>query len=238
MGNLAVGTKFKENYDSYYEGESEWRSLGAIDKARNIQRLCDHISCATVLDVGSGEGSILKRLSELNFGQDLYSVEISQSAVRTIVKRGIPRLRECQIFDGYHLPYDDRRFDLAIISHVLEHVEHPRQLLHEAARVARYVFVEVPLEDTIRLTPDFVFDRVGHINFYSWKTIRRLIQSCDLKVLSQSVTNPSLKVYQYCSGQSGVAKYAIKDFFLRTSARIATSLFTYHCSILCTKTFE
>jgi ubiquinone/menaquinone biosynthesis C-methylase UbiE len=238
MDNLAVGTKLKENYDSYYEGESEWRSLGAIDKVRNIQSLCDQIPHATVLDVGSGEGSILKRLSDLNFGLELYSVEISESAITTILQRNIPRLRECQLFDGYHIPYDDRRFDLALISHVLEHVEYPRQLLREAARVARHVFVEVPLEDTIRLKPDFVFDRVGHINFYSWKTIRRLIQTCDLQVLSQTVTNPSRAVYEYYSGRGGVVKYAVKDLLLRTSTRIAASLFTYHCSILCAKASE
>lgn len=238
MGNLAVGTKLKENYDSYYDGESEWRALGAIDKARNVQTLCGHIPCSTVLDVGSGEGSILKRLSDLNFGQDLYSVEISQSAVATILRRDIPRLRECQLFDGYHIPYDDRRFDLAILSHVLEHLEYPRKLLHEAARVARHVFVEVPLEDTIRLKPDFVFDRVGHINSYSWKTIRRLIQTCDLQVLSQAVTNPSRAVYEYYSGRGGVVRYAVKEVLLRVSTRVATSFCTYHCSILCARAPE
>jgi hypothetical protein len=111
-------------------------------------------------------------------------------------------------------------------------------LLHEAARVARHVFVEVPLEDTIRLTPDFVFNRVGHINFYSWKTIRRQIQTCDLKVVSQTVTNPSRAAYEYASGPGGVVKHAVKDLMLRASMRIAASLFTYHCAILCAKPSE
>jgi len=236
MGNLTVATKLKENYDSYYEGESEWRRLGAIDKTANIQSLCRHIPHATILDVGSGEGSILKRLSDLNFGEELFSVEISQSAVTTILQREIPRLRECRLFDGYHMPYDDQRFDLAVISHVLEHVEYPRKLLYEAARVSRHVFVEVPLENTIRLKSDFVFDRTGHINFYSWKTIRRLIQTCDLQVLTQTVTNPSSAVYKYYSGRSGVVKCAAKGLLLRASSGLATSLFTYHCSLLCTRT--
>ncbi|MGA8490654.1 MAG: class I SAM-dependent methyltransferase [Terriglobales bacterium] len=238
MGNLAVERRLKENYDSYYDGESEWRTLGAIDKVRNVQNLCNDVPHTTVLDIGSGEGSLLKRLSDLNFGQNLYSVEISQSAVATILQREIPRLRECQLFDGYHIPYEDQRFDLAIISHVLEHVEYPRKLLREAARVATRVFVEVPLEDTIRLGQDFVFNRVGHINFYSRKTIRRLIQTCDLKVLSQTVTNPSRAVYDYTSGRGGVVKYAVKDLMLRASTRVAASLFTYHCSILCAKPSE
>jgi hypothetical protein len=67
-------------------------------------------------------------------------------------------------------------------------VEHPRQLIYEASRVARRVFIEVPLEDTARLPRDFVLDPVGHINFYSMKSIRRLAQSCDLRVTHERIT--------------------------------------------------
>jgi methionine biosynthesis protein MetW len=233
VGDLGVSARLKENYDSYYEGESTWRALGAIDKVKNIVDLCASVSHDRILDIGSGEGALLKRLSDLHFGQELYSVEISQSAVATILRRGIPRVQDCQLFDGYRIPYADGRFDLAVLSHVVEHVEYPRKLLHEAARVADHVFIEVPLEDTLRLKPDFVFDRVGHINFYSWKTIRRLVQSCDLEVLSQAITNPSRAVYEYASGPKGDLKYVTKELFLRVSERLAAQLFTYHCAMIC-----
>lgn len=236
MNQCAVSAKLKENYDSYYQAESEWRALGAIDKVKNIVDLCSSLPHTRILDIGSGEGAILNRLSELNWVKDLYSVEISESAVATILRKNIPRVRESRIFDGYHIPYDDRQFELAVLSHVLEHVEHPRMLLYEASRVAEYVFLEVPLEDTVRLKPDFVFDSVGHINSYSWKTIRRLVQSCDLNILSQTITNPSLPVYKYCSGRAGILKYAIKELLHRTSTSLACRLFTYHCSIVCAKT--
>jgi len=235
MTELTVSARLKENYDSYYQGESEWRALGAMDKAKNIVQLCRALPHDNILEIGSGEGAILKRLSDLKFGENLYSIEISESAASTIGSRNIPRVRECQLFDGYHIPYSDRKFELAVLSHVLEHAEHPRLLLYEASRVAECVFVEVPLEDTVRLKRDFVFDRVGHINFYSWKTIRCLVQSCGMKVLSQTVTNPSLPVYQYDSGRTGILKYGIKEFLRWASPGLACSLFTYHCSLICRK---
>jgi hypothetical protein len=235
MAEMAVSTKLKENYDSYYQGESEWRALGAVDKSANIVKLCNETPHGNILEIGSGEGAILKRLSDLNFGEALYSVEISESAVATIRRRNIPRLRECRVFDGYRIPYSDRAFELVVLSHVLEHAEHPRMLLYEASRVAEHVFVEVPLEDTVRLKRDFVLDRTGHINFYSWKTIRSLVQSCGMEVLSQRVTNLSLPVYKHESGRKGILKYGVKEFLHWVSPGLACGLFTYHCSLVCRK---
>jgi ubiquinone/menaquinone biosynthesis C-methylase UbiE len=232
--DLAVSARLKENYDAYYDGESDWRALGAIDKAGNIVELCASIPHSKILDVGSGEGAVLKRLSDLGFGEALYSLEISQSAVAAINQRSIRGLQECQLFDGYHIPYRDRQFDLVILSHVVEHVEHPRKILHEASRVADYVFIEVPLEDTVRLKPDYLFDSVGHINFYSWKTIRQLVQTCDMRVLSQITTHSSRPMYEYHSGWKGGLKYAVKELFLRVSEPLACRLFTYHSSLICT----
>jgi ubiquinone/menaquinone biosynthesis C-methylase UbiE len=235
MKEISVSARLKANYDEYYEGQLEWRALGAIDKANNIISLCRRHPHATLLDIGAGEGALLNRLSESAFGDRLHALEISETGVEIIRQRNIKGMVECKLFDGYNIPYEDNQFDLAILSHVVEHLEYPRRLLYEASRVAKHLFVEVPLEDNFRLKPDFVFDRVGHINFYSPKTIRRLIQTCDLEVLSQVVTNPSCKSYEFSSGRKGVANYLIKELTLRVAPRVAPSLWTYHCSLVCQK---
>lgn len=222
------------NYQDYYTQEDpQWRWLGALDKAANIVSLCSPYPHNSILDIGAGEGSILKRLSELHFGEEFYALEISSSGIELIRKKSIPGLIDCQLYDGYSIPYADGKFDLAILSHVIEHVEHPRKLIYEAARVARYVFVEVPLEDTIRLKQDFVPDKVGHINTYSPKTIRRLLQTCNTKVLQQTVTNPSKAVHRYRSGTKGLITHTIRQNFLRVCPRLAVHLFTYHSSLIC-----
>jgi ubiquinone/menaquinone biosynthesis C-methylase UbiE len=235
MKNVAVSKSLTANYERYYEdGDSEWRRLGALGKAQNIQSLCRDIPEKTVIEIGAGEGSILKRLSEVGFGERLWAVEISPSGVEVILAKQIPNLVECRIFDGYQVPYADQSFDIAILSHVIEHVEHPRVLLYEAARVARYVFVEVPLEDTVRLPKDFVFDSVGHINTYSVKTIRRLIQSCNLRVLQQITTSPARGTYTFKKGSRGLVNFYVKQAFLKIWPTFATQIFTYHAAILCT----
>ncbi|MDD3662584.1 MAG: class I SAM-dependent methyltransferase [Candidatus Pacebacteria bacterium] len=234
MEKLLVNEKIQNNYDEYYKnGASQWRWLGALDKADNIVTLSHHLSIRSLIEIGAGEGAILKRLSDLNFCKEMYALEISSTGVETIINRQIPRLVECALFDGYNVPYENLKFDLAILSHVIEHVEYPRKLLYEAKRVAKYVIVEVPCEDNPRLKQDFTFDKVGHINSYSPKTIRRLIQSCNFKVLKQITVNPRKEVYIYEKGKKGLINYYIKKFFLIFSPLLATNIFTYHTALIC-----
>lgn len=231
---MKISTKLQSNYEDYYEeGDSEWRWLGALDKAQNIKTLCEGLTINSVIEIGAGEGSVLKRLSDLDFAGEFHALEISKTGVSTINDKNIARLKECSLFDGYNIPFEDKKFDLAVLSHVVEHVEYPRTLVYEAMRVARYVFVEVPLEDTIRLSRDFHFDKVGHINFYSPKTIRRLLQTCNLKVLSQRITNPSKESYVFQKGKKGLGSFYIKEYLLRLLPFLATEIFTYHASIIC-----
>lgn len=234
MNEQKVSDQLLENYDDYYSsGDSEWRRIGAMSKAKNIMDLCDALPKSNVLEVGAGEGSILQRLDELDFGASLYALEISTSGVEAISNKGIRSLAECKLFDGYHIPYEDKRFDIVIMSHVVEHVEHPRLLLYEASRVAKYVYVEVPLEDNIRLSNEFVLDRVGHINFYSPKTIRRLAQSSNLHVLSQITRNPTKAMHTHYGGRKGLISYFVKEGLLRAMPTVASKLFTYHGALLC-----
>ncbi len=67
-----VSAALQDKYDTYYHpGQSEWRALGAKDKAGHIVELCRKITPETILDVGAGEGSVLEELSTLGLGKKL-----------------------------------------------------------------------------------------------------------------------------------------------------------------------
>jgi hypothetical protein len=234
MESVGVNRQLADNYRDYYkDGASEWRRLGSLGKVDNIVTLCRHLAPTSVIEIGAGEGSNLRRLAEVDFCKSLWAVDISPTGVNAVVNKSIPTLVECRLFDGYHVPYADKQFDLAILSHVLEHVEHPRLLIYEAARVAKFVFVEVPLEDTIRLPQDFTFDVVGHIDAYSPRSIRRLLQSCGLSIERQVTTNPAKGTYTYLRGRPGLVNYYTKLLLLRLWPSLATRIFTYHGALLC-----
>lgn len=236
MTTLSISEDLREHYAGYYRGASPWRDAGARDKAANVLQLCADVPHDSLVEIGAGEGALLQRLAELDFGAVLTAVDVSTSALTALRDRRIPGLRGEALFDGYGLPFPDARFDLAILSHVLEHAEHPRALLREAARVARHVFVEVPLEDTWRLPRDYRPDALGHINFWSAKGLRREVQTCGLEVLAECATNPSRETYEARPGvRAGRARasWAVKEALLQLAPALARRLFTYHGSLLC-----
>jgi ubiquinone/menaquinone biosynthesis C-methylase UbiE len=241
MKNSAVSQYLVDNYKDYYqegnhpEGDAEWRRIGAIPKVDNIISICQNIPHASILEVGAGEGSVLKRLSETGFAQSLHAIDISESGIDRIKQKNIPTLQECTLYDGYTIPYADNQFDIVILTHVVEHLEHPRQLVREASRVGKHLFIEVPLEHTWKLPKDFVFDRVGHINAYSPQTIRHLLQSCDLNVQQQIVTVHSKAVHLHDQGKKGAINYEIKKYMLKFLPTLAVNLFTYNSALLCSK---
>lgn len=228
-----VDLALQEKYDGYYSGQSDWRAMGAKDKVDNIVALCRGISQGTILDVGAGEGSLLERLSTIGFGEKYWAAEISESGIATIEGRNIENLAEVRKFDGYSLPYGDREFDLCIASHVLEHVEHERLFLREIARVARHVFIEVPLEDTWRLRQDVIDNDIGHINFYNPASVRRLVESCGLEVIEQRLFDVSLPTMTFHNRPLGLVKYVIRRSAFIISPTLASKVFTYRCCLLC-----
>lgn len=144
MDRVSVSKHLADNYTEIYrDGDSEWRSLGSLQSVKNNVELCQHLKPNTVIEIGAGdEGANLQRLSEMNIGARLWAVELSGSGVKTVTERRIPNLVECKLFDRYEIPYRNKVFDLANLSHVLEHFEHPRLLIYEAMRVATFLFVD------------------------------------------------------------------------------------------------
>ena len=188
-----------------------------------------------VVEIGCGDGAIIQELARRGFGQSYVGYEVSDSGVRQARERAYAKPSRFELFDGTRLPAEDKTFDLAIVSHVLEHLEEPRQLLKEAARLANYVCVEVPLELNLRTRRDFRWTSVGHINLYNPVVIRHLLQSTGLQVLVEQVTCPGRPVFTFQSPRiRGSLHWAAKAMLLRVAPFVAWRLFTYHGSLLTT----
>ncbi|MGV3686053.1 MAG: class I SAM-dependent methyltransferase [Daejeonella sp.] len=191
-----VSAGLKTSYDSFYVGlDEQWRMLSAKYKARNIIDVCAKQQFKKILEVGAGDGSILKYLDEWQFAPEMHALEISQSGVQQIESRKIVSLKSVQLFDGYGVPFGDNEFDLVILSHVLEHVEFERMLLREIRRVSKYVVIEVPRDYRYGVDKRMKhFLSYGHINMYTPTSLRFLVQTEGFEVITDksSLINPEV----------------------------------------------
>ena len=65
------------------------------------------------------------------------------------------------VSDGTHYPFEDETFDKIMLRCLLEHVDDPKVILKEAARVLKpkgKIVIEVPFINLIHAAPDYFFD--------------------------------------------------------------------------------
>lgn len=230
-----LSNELKELYSNYYQnGVKTKRILSARDSVREISKVTDGKKFNKVLDVGSGDGSVLLEIDRMDIANELSVVEISESGIEIIKELNLSVIKEVRNFDGYSIPFEDNDFDLAISTYVLEHVEHERLFLREMARVAKYVLISVPLENT-RLIRNAVAagKAIGHINFYNIETFGSLLDTCGLDVVKIYPYTTSLEYEKLCSPKFGWYKYQIRKFVLKTLPKIAQRNFTYMGIAIC-----
>jgi SAM-dependent methyltransferase len=156
------------------------------------------LAIGKVLDCGAGEGAVLQHLNDDGRFAELHAVDISDSGIEQIRKRALPLLRSLQKFDGYVLPFDDGAFDLAYATHVIEHVEHPRILLRELARVSKHQVFEVPLDYRLGIDTEVKGQlAIGHINIYTPALFRFLLLSEGFELLDERLTRLAPEVIRY-----------------------------------------
>jgi ubiquinone/menaquinone biosynthesis C-methylase UbiE len=205
--------------ETRYEAPTEWRMLGGRGKADHIIKLCQqhNIKVTRLLEVGAGDGAILKCLSERRFCGEMHALEISESGVDTILGQKIPGLISCQKFDGYNLPFEDNHFDLIVLSHVLEHVEYERALLRELRRVSRHQVIEIPMD--CNALNDEVYHLLGpsygHINAHTPDSLRFLLSMEGFAIVGELLGQYSLELQEYdyfINNNRERTAAAVKDF--------------------------
>ena len=221
-----------------------WRALGARSKSAHVAKLLARggVTPRTLVEVGCGDGALLEALSSRGVAERYDGFELSGPAARIAAGRGIPGAGRIAAYDGVRVPADDGAYDLAVVSHVLEHVPEPATLLAEAARVARWVVVEVPLEDNQsakRPRKRAEALRIGHIQVFSRADIHALAEAAGLRVVAQLSDPLPLAHHRFFAGglaanARAAVKWLVRAGIWRVAPRRAERLFTVHYAALLT----
>ncbi len=147
----------------------------------------DLIKEGTVLDVGCGDGLLLKLLTDR--GVTAEGVDFSPEAVRKCEAKGI----KATLHDTNNpLPFPDNMFDYVLAIDVLEHQYHPLPLLKEMTRVSRkHVIVGVPnfsslparLQVILGHVPENNRPNKGHIYWFNHLVLMNLAAKAGLTLV-------------------------------------------------------
>jgi SAM-dependent methyltransferase len=232
MGGVSTRAFYEAGYAVVDERMTRWRAIGARSKAAHIETLCRRANLRprTVVEIGCGDGAVLAELGARGWTADGF--ELSENAAGHARARNVAR--RIEVFDGEHLPVPSDEYDLAVLSHVLEHVPDPLPLLKEAARVAGHVLVEVPLEDNLsarRPAKRRLSEGAGHLHAFNRAAVLRQLDETGLLALEE-ITDPL--PYEHHAFFAGAAKGAVK-WAVRSAvhkAGVAERLFTVHYAVL------
>src|SRR6185369_16138618 len=96
---------------------------------------------ARVLDVGCGDGELLRLLGE-NRGVDGRGIELSREGVNECVAKGLAVIQGDA--DTDLVDYPDDAFDYVILSQTLQATRRPREVLENMLRIGRRAIVSFP----------------------------------------------------------------------------------------------
>jgi SAM-dependent methyltransferase len=236
-------------YDESYarasaEGDRHlrWRQLSARGKADHAIELCARAGLvpSSVAEIGCGDGALLAELGARGLAGSFHGFEVSEEAARIARKRGAPGLVGVTVFDGSRLPAEDDAFDLALLSHVLEHVPDPAALLREAARVSRAVVLEVPLEANLsarRGSKRAGAAEIGHLQALDRGAVHAMVSSVGLTVDEELLDPLPAEVHRFFAASGAeraraTVKAAVRRGVFRVSPRMAERAFTLHYACL------
>lgn len=92
-----------------------------------INELVNDLRPERILEVGCATGKLLAHLRKLEYSP--VGVDLNLALIQTIDKSPVFQA------DANDLPFADRKFDLVIANHIVEHTEHVGSFVNELARV-------------------------------------------------------------------------------------------------------
>lgn len=169
---------------------------------------------ARVLDFGCGYGLLLDELRQC--GANTYGFDYDPEGMRCLDEKGHIRVRENMFADDCILSWD-----LVCLSHVLEHLSSPVQILQDIKKRARKIFIEVPVYDySIR---EQFLDLEGHLWFFTLKGLEGLMDAANIKIEKVGRYGPSLDGYfnqsAYAKLHHKILRKATGDWFFNQYSR-------------------
>ncbi len=191
----------------YYVNDSYMKIMRRRAEAQ-CKFISKHIQLerASIIDFGCGYGRLLDVLRQR--GATTYASDYDPFCIDLAKSRGHKIIAP----DILNNQYSQKRWDLVCLSHVLEHLQNPKDFLCRLRNCSTFVFVEVPKYE--RSCHEQFIDQEGHLWFFNEKGLRGLISAAGFNIVSMITVGPPLRFFW---SNSPLIKLIIS--FLRSAAR-------------------
>lgn len=149
-----------------------------------------------ILDIGCFDGTFLSLIE--NKDNKLYGLDASNYAVKKSREKGI-NMKQFYFDDMSKIPFSSNFFDLIIAGEIIEHIYDTDFFLEEVRRMLKpkgYLLISTPnlaslgrrlmlllgLSPIIEVSPNEI-DSPGHIRYFTFKTLKRLLGKHGFEIL-------------------------------------------------------
>ncbi len=156
----------------------------------------------TILDLGCGDGRILKKLRNSNSNNILYGLDISEKMLEIARSKNIEKC-EFSLGDSSYLPYGDGSIDLIICLNSFHHYSNPGLTLKEIKRIlssdGRVIIGDIFTLPVIReiINLYLPYSRSGDYKMYSKRSLDKIFRAEGFKNKKFSIISPWLFVSEY-----------------------------------------
>jgi SAM-dependent methyltransferase len=141
----------------------------------------------SVLDLGCSRGEITRRIAEK--AKHVVGVDISRESIDKANLNTKDNLQYYCMDARQYLEESNGNFDVLILSHILEHLDEPKQFLAYYKEHFRFIYVEVPDFDRSifnhfrkELELPLIYSDPDHVNEFDRQELRELIGECGLEI--------------------------------------------------------
>jgi hypothetical protein len=194
----------------YLRRHPDWHAGDSPFKARQVRRMLERnqLSPASVCEVGSGAGEILRELHD-TLGPDVHYVgyDISPQAHELAKPKASERLR----FELGDVTKLDVHFDLMLVMDVIEHLEDYYGFLRAIRGKAAHAILHIPLDLSAQTVarPSLLLrkrEEVGHIHYFSKETALATLREAGYEPADYFLTAGSLELPPV-SRKAGAARF-------------------------------
>jgi 2-polyprenyl-3-methyl-5-hydroxy-6-metoxy-1,4-benzoquinol methylase len=204
----------EELYDYYgrLNDEDLARRYSSENRARQqtlLKRLANYSGGRTLLDVGCGDGQLLQTAKDE--GWDALGIDLSETAIMLCHRRGLSASRT----DFFDVSLDKRRFDVIVMSELIEHVPSPQRFLKRAEELLEeggVVYLTTPNFGSLArrvLAERWSVIHPEHIGYFERSTLRKLASKetglVEIKIEANNITPSTFVAWLRRSGRRTVA---------------------------------